>query len=198
MKKMMKSFLLAAAAVAAISCAKELAPEVNETPAPEVELMPMTFTASSEGETKVTHDGNGIVWNSDDEIAIISGNSVNNFKATEIDGSKATFTGWTTEAAAHYAVYPASAVNAVTAEGVFDVVIPAVQTAVHGSFDPSALVAVTKADDENNLMFKNIVTTLGTAVGMAIIMFVGILFSTLLGKLISFVSNIIIEINYRL
>ena len=35
-------------------------------------------------------------------------------------------------------------------------------------------------------------------VGMAFIMFVGILFTTLLGKVVGFISNIIIEINYRL
>ena len=45
---------------------------------------------------------------------------------------------------------------------------------------------------------KNFITSLGTIVGMAFIMFIGILFTTLLGKIISFVSNIIIEINYRL
>lgn len=156
MKNTMKFFLLAAAAVAAISCAKELAPEVNEVP--DAELIPMTFTAASEGETKVTHDGNGIVWQDGDKIAVISGTTFSEFTATDIDGSTATFTGWATESENHYAVYPASAVKEVTAEGVFDVVIPAVQTAVHGSFDPSALVAVAKADDENNLMFMNIVT----------------------------------------
>ena len=45
---------------------------------------------------------------------------------------------------------------------------------------------------------KNLVTTLGTLVGMAFIMFIGILFTTLLGKIVSLISNIIIEINYRL
>lgn len=33
---------------------------------------------------------------------------------------------------------------------------------------------------------------------MGFIMFIGILFTTLLGKIISFVSNIIVEINYRM
>ena len=47
-------------------------------------------------------------------------------------------------------------------------------------------------------LFKGITTTLGTIVGMAFIMFVGILFTTLLGKVVGFISNIIIEINYRL
>jgi len=45
---------------------------------------------------------------------------------------------------------------------------------------------------------KNIITTLGTIVAMAFIMFVAILFTTLVGKMVSFVTNIIVEINYRL
>jgi len=45
---------------------------------------------------------------------------------------------------------------------------------------------------------KNILTTLGTIVAMAFIMFLAILFTTLLGKVVSFVTNIIDEINYRL
>ncbi len=47
-------------------------------------------------------------------------------------------------------------------------------------------------------LFKGVTTTLGTIVGMAFIMFVGILFTTLLGKIVGFVSNIILEINYRM
>ena len=45
---------------------------------------------------------------------------------------------------------------------------------------------------------KNVLTTVGTIVGMVFIMFIGILFSTLLGKMVAFVSNIIIEIQYRM
>lgn len=47
-------------------------------------------------------------------------------------------------------------------------------------------------------MSKNILTCLGTIVGMALIMFVAILFSGLLAKMVSFVSNIIIEMQYRM
>ncbi len=47
-------------------------------------------------------------------------------------------------------------------------------------------------------LFKGIVTTLGTIVAMLFIIFVGILFSTLVGKIISFVSNIMIELAYRI
>ena len=45
---------------------------------------------------------------------------------------------------------------------------------------------------------KNVLTSLGTIVGMAFIMFIAILFTTLLGKIVSFVTNIIDEINYRI
>ncbi len=47
-------------------------------------------------------------------------------------------------------------------------------------------------------IFKNFVTTLGTLVAMVFIMFIAILFTTLLGKIVSFITNIFVEINYRL
>ena len=46
-------------------------------------------------------------------------------------------------------------------------------------------------------MGKNILTTLGTLVAMIFIMFVGILFTTLLGKVVGFITNIVTEISYR-
>jgi hypothetical protein len=45
---------------------------------------------------------------------------------------------------------------------------------------------------------KNLLMTVSTIVGMAVIMFVGFLFSSLVGKMVSFVSSIITEITYRL
>ena len=47
-------------------------------------------------------------------------------------------------------------------------------------------------------MGKNVITTLGTIVGMVCIMFIALLFSTLLGKLVSFVTNIVTELQYRM
>ncbi len=44
---------------------------------------------------------------------------------------------------------------------------------------------------------KNVLTSLGTLVGMAFIMFVMILMSTLVVKMIGFVSSIVTEISYR-
>ena len=45
---------------------------------------------------------------------------------------------------------------------------------------------------------KNMITIIGTIVGMVFIMFVALLFTTLLGKMVGFVSNIITEISYRM
>lgn len=45
---------------------------------------------------------------------------------------------------------------------------------------------------------KNVITIIGTIVGMVFIMFVAVLFTTLLTKVVGFVSNIFIEIGYRM
>ena len=45
---------------------------------------------------------------------------------------------------------------------------------------------------------KNIITSLGTIVGMGFIMFVGILFTSLLSKMLSFVTQIVTEISFRI
>jgi len=47
-------------------------------------------------------------------------------------------------------------------------------------------------------MVKNILTSVGTIVGMAFIMFIAILFTSLMAKIVSFISSIVIEIQYRL
>ena len=45
---------------------------------------------------------------------------------------------------------------------------------------------------------KNVITIVGTIVGMVFIMFVALLFTTLLGKMVGFVTDIITEIRFRL
>lgn len=45
---------------------------------------------------------------------------------------------------------------------------------------------------------KSIVTAIGTIVGMAFVIFMALLFSTLIVKIVSFISNIVVEISYRM
>ena len=163
--KIMKFFLLAAAAVAAISCAKELSPIENENPTLEVELVPMTFTACSDNgdaDTKVFYDAETKTtqWKVGDEIAVISSTGTATvFTATEVssDGRNATFEGLTENAETYYAVSPASAYKGNGKEvlnGTLHVDIPNVQNAVANTFDPAAFVSVA-ANDGGILSFKN-------------------------------------------
>ena len=46
-------------------------------------------------------------------------------------------------------------------------------------------------------IFKNLITILGTIVAMAFIVFLVLLFSMLLMKLVSLISNIVLELQYR-
>ncbi len=45
---------------------------------------------------------------------------------------------------------------------------------------------------------KNIIMCVATIVGMAVVMFIGILFTSLVSNMISFVTNIIVELQYRM
>ena len=45
---------------------------------------------------------------------------------------------------------------------------------------------------------KNVLTSLGSIVGMAFIMFIAVLFSSLIGKIISFVFSVGLELSYRM
>ena len=47
-------------------------------------------------------------------------------------------------------------------------------------------------------MFKSIITSVGTVVGAVFIMFLVVLFASLVAKMVAFVSSITVEINFRL
>ncbi len=46
-------------------------------------------------------------------------------------------------------------------------------------------------------LIKNVLTTIASIIGMAFIMFLGVLFSSLLGKIFSFIYNVAVELSYR-
>ncbi len=47
-------------------------------------------------------------------------------------------------------------------------------------------------------MGKNLIMTLATILGMAVVMFIGILFTSLISNMVSFVTNIFVELQYRM
>ena len=107
MKKIIYT-LFAFAAVTFVSCNKEESTPVNEQPQPEVELVPMTFTAGVD--TKVTiGEGNAINWEETDKISIFDGTGNREFTIVKgsIKGNTATFTGEVAVGSTNFvALYP--------------------------------------------------------------------------------------------
>ena len=155
--KKIYSFLFAATALfAASSCQKEFAPEV-ETP----KFEKITFTASTEAETKTAlhENGKSTTWLEDDQISVFDANKGDNNRCFEIDeitneSKTATFSyegefvmDKTQEDPTVVALHPYQ-------EGAYcdffyydrnyitGINFPAAQTAVAGSFDPKAAFAL--------------------------------------------------------
>ena len=148
MKTMNRMFWAIAAAVVAVACAKE----TQMSPVQESDgLVPMTFSASAEGEiqTKTTYSGRKVYWEAEDEISVFSiGTEVvkTGFKATEVaeDGTWASFSGVAAPGAETYvAVYPHQDANAFDlATQTLTVNIPTEQAGVANGFASGANVSV--------------------------------------------------------
>lgn len=148
MKTMNRMFWAIAAAVVAVACAKEAEPShVHEADG----LVPMTFSASAEGEiqTKTTYSGRKVYWEAEDEISVFSiGTQVvkTGFKATSVseDGTLASFSGVAAPGAENYvAVYPHQEANAFDlATQTLTVNIPTDQVGVGNGFASGANVSV--------------------------------------------------------
>ena len=169
--KKIKFMLFAVAAMAAASCAKEIVPENNENGnAPELSLIPMTFTAGADDAgTKVVlqEDGKTIHWESTDRIKVFDGVS-DELPAFTTTGSGASvdFTGSvSSETGTYYALYPyqegatfgASTITSKTYGNVITATIPTEQIAVAGGVPSNAFISAAKSDDGNGYFrFKTV------------------------------------------
>lgn len=175
--KMYKYILFAATVIMAFACTKEIAPECDQNPV--ADLVPMTFTtvADTEEETlpsdsKVFYDAQTKTtqWKVGDPVKIVASNgNAYDFSVTEVNenGTSAIIKGEVNksdeESETFYAVYPASAFKGSdlaaptneTKGARLYIDVPAVQTAVAGTFDPKAFVSISKSNG-NVLEFKNL------------------------------------------
>lgn len=164
--KTIKSIIMISAAIAAVSCAKEINPE---TVTDNIVLQPMTFSAVSEDgiQTKAALEGKKIVWTSGDAISVFDGTGNRKFETTG-SGSSVTFAGEAdANASGFYALYPyqESATfhkeetqlnSSVTTANYISATVPSVQTATAGSFDPKAFFAVAKPNESGVFSFMNL------------------------------------------
>ena len=166
--KTTKYIASAIASMALAACSQEINPVVNETTAVEKNpnLVEITLTANSEvneDDTKATFiNYPKLGWEKGDKVSILGLLTGNEMFTADSRGNVSTFTG---EAdpndALYYGLYPYDANVTITEDGVFEnVIIPAVQTATAGSFDPKAYVAIAKSEDKENLYFKGLGTFL--------------------------------------
>lgn len=177
--KWFKYILIAPIVLITIGCTKESALEDNQNINPN--LVSLEFSASTdlEEETVVYNDNTKVFydaetqttqWKVGDAVKIIAANgNAYDFSVTKVseDGMSATIKGEVDksdeESETFYAVYPASAFKGSdlaaptneTKGARLYIDIPAVQTAVAGTFDPNAFVSIAKSAG-SQLEFKNL------------------------------------------
>ena len=171
----MKKILLFASAVLLFAgCAKE---NITPTEAPDNTQkgdITLSFSASQTGfgtkavigETTTDTEGarsTAINWQSTDKISVFDGDNKNcefSTKDFNAESPSCTFEGTVTKLATDYtAVYPYTVGATISETGVISgVTLPATQTAVENSFDPSAALMVAKTvAGGRDLAFKNLV-----------------------------------------
>jgi hypothetical protein len=164
MKKFFHYFIAGFAAVAVLSCAKEVAPQDDTLPAGDnpgivdSNKVPMVFSAVTE-DTKSNIDGSFILWEDTDKIAIFDGSSLNEFSASSVssDGKSAEFSGSAATASTYHAIAPYAKAGPINTENqCISVTVSTSQTIKAGHcVDSDALLSTAVSDNTNQLTFTN-------------------------------------------
>ena len=116
----------------------------------------LSFRAIGEPATRTSLHGNAVWWSEGDRAAVFSDGDAAAFTASRIEGASCTFTGLMSGEGPVQALYPYSA-EAACSNTVISAVLPTVQQAVAGGFDPSAALSVAYADRAGDPMaFRNV------------------------------------------
>lgn len=150
--KTSRILLLGAAAVLSAACSKE---EIVSGGDSDSRFVPMTFTADMVLTRTQLAEGNAVHWMAGDKIAVFDGWNRNEFTATEVNGSSATFTGRANSSDSYYAFYPYDAVITYYGEEiVFN--LPPLQTPVAGTFAPNLAPSYAKPTSGTSFHFENL------------------------------------------
>lgn len=154
--KTLRILSLAAAVLTLAACGNEEFIENNpgnEAAKPEF----MTFTAGMPQTRTQLAAGNEVHWTEGDKIALWDGVTVQEFTATTISGSNATFEGYANVSEDYTAFYPYSE-NLIAMDGTSATFnLPAEQTAVAGTFANQLAPSLAKATGgSTNLEFNNL------------------------------------------
>ena len=151
-------------AMASCSSSDDAVEEIKE----ESKLVPMTFTATQEGNAgtrSALSTGNSVIWQTSDKISVFDGyNDTDHNRSFTLEGdggeTSGSFTGTASSDVTQFtAVYPYTEGATLGEDGsVSGITLPAVQTAYKDSFDPKAALMMAYSTDKSKLDFKNAVS----------------------------------------
>lgn len=116
----------------------------------------LTFHASSNPATRTELvENNAVDWVEGDKISVFDAAGSNNPFSTDQSGASVEFSGSVSREGTYYALYPYSEGASIDGSTI-STELPAVQTALLGSFASGLNPSVAVADAQNNLFFRNV------------------------------------------
>jgi len=153
MRKLYTLLTCAIAAMAIVSCSKEIE---NNAETPEAKLFPMTITATSTDTKTELIDRVSIKWLSTDKLSVFDGKGNREFKSNGV-GKTVTFSGDADEAETYYAIYPYNAEANLTGTTV-TTTLASEQQAKAGSFADGLNINASKAAATEDFHFTNVLS----------------------------------------
>lgn len=163
--KKLNIFLSAGLAIIALAACNSVKTEIESV---SDSLVPMTFSASVDGiDTKTALDSEfRVLWSTDDHITVFAGENASgsqfDVKSVSSEKTVATFNGLSSVSPTYYALFPAQS-DATIFAGKIAAEFPTAQTAVEGSFGPTANLGMAMATGDE-FQFKNV----GAIVGLTV------------------------------
>ena len=159
MKKLFKIAMIAIAAMASFSCAKEITPEIEGETEEVVVKEGFKLHAEVDSElTKTVLSGTSILWGETDAVKAFGDNVYTSTSIERTNGNKtAEFTFGPLEDGDDvlFALYPAINAGGTDYDNM-TITIPSEQVATADSFDPAAMAAIGEIDGDYKIAFKNI------------------------------------------
>lgn len=140
---------------AALACTKEVQEQntVDNNP----QKVHMTFGGTLETKSHIENGGTSLYWSEGDKVAIYDGTAIETFTAKGKDAQSLFFDGEAYQIDGYYYGKAPFRSSDSFSGTTYTTSLPTAQTAVEGTFDPAAALAVGKAKADETLVFHNAV-----------------------------------------
>lgn len=141
--------------VAIIACTKEIEKETDGIDSSKKEHM--VFGGTLETKTHIENGGTSVLWSEGDKVGIYDESEIETFTAKGKDAKSLYFEGDAYPIEGYYYGKSPYRSSDTFSGSTFTTSLPTAQTAVEGTFDPAAALAVGKATKDETLVFHNAV-----------------------------------------